>query len=144
MNATTTDSGSTIEIQPSVTSQDDSRCQFRFSNGKRCRFPGSPSQAGFCSRHFHFNVPLPHAPDDSTDLSADLLPELSEFSSAVDIRQFLARLLVQVTRGRVSSRRAWVLACISSQLLHSNRAVQKEDADKPVEIIWDLPRPKRD
>jgi hypothetical protein len=49
-----------------------------------------------------------------------------------------------VTRGRVSSRRAWVLASISSQLLHSNRAAQKEADSKPVEIIFDLPRPKRD
>jgi hypothetical protein len=49
-----------------------------------------------------------------------------------------------VTRGRVSSRRAWVLASISSQLLHSNRAAQKEADSKPVEIIFDLPRPKLD
>jgi hypothetical protein len=56
---------------------------------------------------------------DSEDPSADLLPELSEFNSGVDIRKFLARPLVLVTKGRISSRRASVLAYISNQLLHS-------------------------
>jgi hypothetical protein len=144
MDTTTTNPSSAIEV-PAISPQEDSaRCQFRYSNGKRCRFPSSPSQAGLCPRHFRLRAALPEAPNDATDLSADLLPELSEFSSAVDIRQFLARLLLLVTRGRVSSRRAWVLASISSQLLHSNRAAQKEADSKPVEIIFDLPRPKRD
>ena len=38
-------------------------------------------------------------PNNSLDLSAELLPQLSEFNSAVDINQFLARLLVLVTKG---------------------------------------------
>jgi hypothetical protein len=54
-------------------------------------------------------------------LSSDLLPELSEFNSGVDIRKFLVRLLVLVTKGRISSRRAAALAYISNQLLHSHR-----------------------
>jgi hypothetical protein len=84
---------------------------------------------------------------DFTDLSADLLPELSEFSAGTDIRQFLARLLTLVTKGRISPRRASVLAYITNQLLHSHRAIileTKADDDEPQEIIFDLPRPKRD
>ena len=101
-------------------SEEASRCGYSFANGKRCRFPASPSHAGFCPRHFRFG--LPQSPNDSNDLSADLFPELSESSSAVDIRQFLARLLVQLGKGRIGARRAAVLAFIGSQLLHSNRA----------------------
>ncbi|HYL84457.1 MAG TPA: hypothetical protein VE263_09500 [Candidatus Angelobacter sp.] len=143
MNTTAIPS-STMEL-PAVAAPIDSRCHFRYPNGRRCRLPGSASQSGMCLQHFRLTMPLPQAPSDFEDLSADLLPgELSEFSSAADIRQFLARLLVQVTKGRVSSRRAWVLACISSQLLHSNRADHHEAGSKPTQIIFDLPRPQRD
>jgi hypothetical protein len=145
MNSTITNFSSTMEIQALSSPSDSSRCQHRFSNGKRCRLPGLPSQSGLCSRHFHpTTTAFPQSPSDSADLSADLLPELSEFSSGANIRQFLARLLIQVTKGRVGPRRAAVLAYITNQLLHSHRAIQKESDDEPQQIIFDLPRPKRD
>jgi len=65
---------------------------------------------------------------DSEDLSPDLLPQLPEFDSALDVRLFLARLLVLVTKGRVSPRRASVLAYITSQLLHSHHAIDRKRA----------------
>ncbi|HYL82841.1 MAG TPA: hypothetical protein VE263_01300 [Candidatus Angelobacter sp.] len=105
------------------------RCQHRYPNGSRCRL--RPTQSGLCSRHFletrltkAVATPLPQTIDDSVDLSADLLPALPQ-SPAIDIRQFLARLLIQLTKGRVSPRRAWVLTCISSQLLNSHRGNAK-------------------
>jgi hypothetical protein len=58
--------------------------------------------------------------NDAEDLTADLLPQLSELSPAIDLRQFLARLLTLVTKGRVSPRRASVPAYITNQLLHSH------------------------
>jgi hypothetical protein len=61
--------------------------------------------------------------NDSEDLSAELLPELSQFSSGVDIHKFLARLLILITKGRVSPRRASVMAYVTNQLLHSHRAI---------------------
>jgi len=84
---------------------------------------------------------------DSEDLSTELLPQLSEFESAADVKQFLARLLVLVTKGRVTPRRASVLAYITNQLLHSHSAFcreNREQDDQPQQIIIDLPRPKRD
>jgi hypothetical protein len=119
------------------------RCQHCTARGSQCRLPVVDTRSGFCFRHAK---PQP-TPSDSVDLSAELLPELSEFSSGADIRQFLARLLIQVTKGRVSPRRASVLAYITNQLLHSHRAIDREtnsDPDADPVIIFDMPRPIRD
>ena len=122
------------------------RCQHRFPNGTQCRFRGPDLQFGLCLRHFRekFVAALPPSPSDSEDLSADLLPELNEFSSGEDVQKFLARLLVQVTKGRVSPRRVAVLGYPTNQLLHSHRAMDLESENEPQQIIFDLPRPKRD
>src|SRR5712692_5547371 len=148
MNSPITNSSSTLET-PAVTPQNDSlRCRHHFSNGKRCRLPGLASQSGLCSRHF---LPIvassPLYPSDFTDLSADLLPGLSHFRSSEDLREFLSRLLIETTKGRVSPRRAAVLAYITNQLLHSHCVVQKEEKEldnQEQPIIFDLPRPQRD
>jgi hypothetical protein len=107
------------------------------------------SQPGLCSRHFRLKIAavLPSAPNDFTDLSEDLLPGHTHFSSSEDLRDFLSRLLLETTKGRVSPRRAAVLAYITNQLLHSHRAVQKEEKEldnQSQPIIFDLPRPKRE
>ena len=86
---------------------------------------------------------LPSSPSDSEDLFAELLPELNEFSSGEDVQKFLARLVVQVTRGSISPRRAAVLGYLTNQLLHSHRAIDKEMENEPQQFIFDLPRPKR-
>ena len=105
----------------SVLLNDSTRCLYRYANGKRCRLTGSHPHFGLCPHHFSLTKPTASLElyNDAEDLSADLLPELSELSPAVDVRQFLARLLTLVTRGRVSPRRASVLAYITNQLLHS-------------------------
>ena len=156
MNSTTTNSSSTVAIATVTTKSDSSlprasregRCQHRFANGKRCRNSASQSHFGLCLHHFTVSAAVgasrQPSPSDSVDLSAELLPELSEFSSGADIRQFLARLLIQVTKGRVSPRRASVLAYITNQLLHSHRAINREtNGDDDVRIIMDMPRPDR-
>src|SRR6266852_8377409 len=118
MNSTIANSSSIIDI-PAVTSRDESslptvpkegRCQHLFPNGKRCRKFASGSHLGLCFQHLTESAAigsgLQQPPNDSLDLSAELLPQLSEFNSAIDINQFLARLLVLVTKGRVSPRRS--------------------------------------
>ncbi len=125
MNPAMQDPSSTVLSEPArVVSRDDSnRCQYRYANGKRCRLSGSKPHFGFCSHHFCLSNPgaSPESYSDSQDLSSDLLPELSEFSSAINVNQFLARLLVLVTQGRISPRRAAVLSYITNQLIHSPR-----------------------
>src|SRR5713101_6652918 len=128
------------------------RCQHLFPNGKRCRKYATDSQFGLCLHHFTVSAALGAArqqdQSDFTDLSADLLPELSEFDSDVDINKFLARLVVLVTKGRISPRRASVLAYITNQLLHSHRAIDREnllqlEEQVPIVEIGDIPRPAR-
>jgi len=151
MNTTTVSSSSiagSIAVPPRT---DTCRCPYRYPNGKRCSLPGLSAHSGLCLRHSQANAPTAIATlvqNDSEDFSADLLPELSEFNSAVDIYQFFARLLVLVTKGRVSPRRASVLAYITNQLLHSHRAIDRENLFQleekvPVVEIGDIPRPVR-
>jgi hypothetical protein len=130
MNATTVSPGSIPDPIAVPGKGASSRCPYLYSNGKRCSLPGLPAHSGFCLGHSQANAPTAfpvNVQNDSEDLSADLLPELSEFNSAVDINQFLARLLVLVTKGRVSPRRASVLGYITNQLLHSHRAIDREN-----------------
>jgi hypothetical protein len=117
-----------------------------YPNGVQCRLHGPDLQSGLCLRHFRekFTAILPSTPSDSEDLSADLLPEPTDFSYGEDVQKFLARLVVQVAKGRVSPRRASVLGYLTNQLLHSHRAMDKESENDSEQIIFDLPRPKRD
>jgi hypothetical protein len=115
------------------------RCRHCTAHGRQCRLPAVDTRSGFCFRH----AKAQPAPSDSNDLSAELLGELSEFEYASDINKFLAKLLVLVAKGRVSPRRASVLAYITNQLLHSHRAIDRETDQEPVTIILDGPRPDR-
>jgi hypothetical protein len=118
------------------------RCRHYTDRGRRCQLPVVDTRSGYCFRHAK---PEP-APSDSVDLSAELIGEHSDFQSAVAINNFLTNLLVQVTKGRVSPRRASVLAYITNQLLHSHRAIDYDDqrhSDDHPNIIFDMPRPDR-
>src|SRR5882762_2545492 len=159
MNSTIANSISAIDI-PAVTSRNDSslrhapkegRCQHIFPNGKRCRKFASGSHLGLCLHHLTESAAIgagfQQPPNDSLDLSGELLPELSEFESAIDINKFLAKLLVLVTKGRVSPRRASVLGYITNQLLHSHRAIaldnhlQAQHSGQPIFDFSDWPDP---
>ena len=124
------------------------RCRHFTADGRRCRLGVLDTRTNLCFRHSALIAAVSQPPqNDSEDLSAALLPELSEFSAGTDIRQFLARLLTLVTKGRISPRRASVLAYITNQLLHSHRAIileTKPANDEPQQWIFDLPRPERD
>jgi hypothetical protein len=97
-----------------------SRCHHRFANGKRCRLPGSDSQLGLCLRHFTLSAAADlarkHAHDDTEDFCVELLGNPAELVSTLEVKLFLSRLLVLVTSGRISPRRAAVLVYITNQL----------------------------
>jgi hypothetical protein len=132
-------SGKHISIKPP-------RCRHFTADGTRCRLPILDPSSHVCFRHAQIAASSDSSQNDYEDLSAELLPELSEFAAGADIRQFLARLLVLVTKGRISPRRASVLGYITKQLLHSHRAIDREsflqikdDPQKERTIIWDVP-----
>ena len=105
------------------------RCNHRFPNGKRCRLPGSDSQLGLCLRHFTMSAAAElsrkYAHDDAEDFSAELLGQPSELTSTVQVKQFLSRLLLLVTSGRISPRRAAVLVYITNQLHFSHTSPRR-------------------
>jgi hypothetical protein len=125
MNPDTQDPRASVLSQPTqaLSLHDSNRCHYRYANGKRCRLPSSKPHSEFCSRHFVPSKPSSPAESysDSRDLSSDLFPELSHLSRAIDLRQFLVRLLALVTQGRISPRRAAVLSRIANQLLYSHK-----------------------
>jgi hypothetical protein len=151
MNSTPTNSSSTVEVQAVTPKNDSARCQHRFANGKRCRSSASQSHFGLCLHHFTVSAAVgasrQQSQSDSTDFSAELIGELTDFESAVAINKFLTNLLTLVTKGRISPRRAAVLAYITNQLLHTHRAIDYDDerhSDEPVTIIMNAPRPQYD
>ncbi len=124
---TNTASPSFTAIRAALTADNEpSRCRHRFANGKRCRLPGVDLQLGLCLRHFTLNAAAnlssQQAHDDSEDLSAELLGQSSGSASPIEVKQFLSRLLLLVTRGRISPRRASILVYITNQLLYSHTA----------------------
>ena len=120
-----------------------SRCRHRFANGTRCRLLVSGVDSFFCPSH----AKLPENQREPADVAATLTANLTEFKSAVPINDFLSRLLLLLAQNRISPRRAAVLAYITNQLLRTLPAINAEQAaaeDAPQEIIFDMPRPRRD
>src|SRR5260370_27035510 len=85
----------------SIPLNDSTRCLYRYANGKRCLLTGSQPHFGLCPRHFSVTKPTASLQlyNAREDLSADLLPQLSELSPSIHLRQFLARLLTLGTTG---------------------------------------------
>jgi hypothetical protein len=111
------------------------RCNHRFPNGMRCRLLGFADQP-FCPKHSeHTLTPRP----DPMETAATLTAGLDDFTDPAQINTFLSRLLLLLAQDKISARRAAVLTYISSQLLHTHRAIEKE----PPQIIFDIPRPQR-
>jgi hypothetical protein len=100
------------------------RCRHFTAAGRRLAVLDTRSH--LCFRHSAL-LAVPQSQNDSEDLSAELLPELSQFISALDINKFLARLLTLITTGRISPRRASVMAYVTNQLLHSHRAIARDN-----------------
>ncbi len=117
------------------------RCKQRTRTGRPCQLRVLDTSSGLCFRH----AGLRERQKDPDDLSADLLDKLTEFRSAYDVNDFLARLLFLLVRNRISAKRAGVLTYIAAQILHSLREARHvEHADEePVNIILDMPRPDR-
>jgi hypothetical protein len=104
-------------------------CQHHSKDGKRCHMPLAPDSPTLCA--FHARSHAKHAAlqrDDSADLSALFSQDLPKQKSAADIHTHLWNLSLALQQGRISPRRAAVLAYIHSLLLRTLPAIEKQDS----------------
>lgn len=129
---------STAAKRRSAAAQTDNRCRHFTAVGRRCRLSVLDSSTGLCFRH----AGLQFQPSDE-DLSTAFGGLLTGLQSACGIHDFLSQLTVLLVHNRISTRRAAILAYLGQTLLRTLPAVQDELEPEP-QIIFDLPRPKRD
>jgi hypothetical protein len=114
------------------------RCQHQSPSGRQCRTPLAPMHATLCARHAASQC------DDSADLTALLAQNLTQRRSAEDIHAHLWNLSLALQQGRISPRRAVVLAYIHSLLLRTLPAIEQHTKPEDRKIIIDMPRPNHD
>ena len=119
-------------------SDEPARCQHRTLRG-RCRQPATDPTATLCFDHARAAI---QARDDFAALPS-LVRKPDDFQSAEDLNQSLAALHNLLAEGRISPRRAAVIAYVDSLILRSITAMQLEEQRAPAQLIFDLPRPNR-
>jgi hypothetical protein len=113
------------------------RCQYRTATGRQCASRVLDPASSYCPRHASYR------PTDSQDFSVALTGTACRFLNAQGINYSLASLYHLLASGRISPRRASTLAYISSLLLRSLPAIDKDpcpDAGKDSESQDRLPK----
>ena len=105
------------------------RCEYRTATGRRC-CSLAKSRSTFCQRHAAAQKEL-----EASDYAALLLQESSGFQTARGINFSLGDLYTLLAQGRISPRRASVLVHISSLLLRSLTAMDKDPYPKAHRVI---------
>lgn len=101
-----------------------SRCTHRYANGRRCRISSGPNP-NFCRLHSNLPQNLP----DPAQIAAILSADLDDFTSALQVNDFLSRLLLLLAQDKISTRRAAVLAYITNQIIRTLAVIAKEEND---------------
>jgi hypothetical protein len=117
-------------------------CQHRAASGRRfCRTPISDPASGLCFKH----AAAQKKDRDAAHIAAKLIGNTEEFTSAVTINRSLGELYKLLARDEIAPRRA-VMAYTCNLLLRTLPAIDRElnPPDEPQQILFDLPRPKRD
>jgi len=114
------------------------RCIHLYPNGRRCRLSATTPNSHFCPAHDR----LPQNQPEPAEIASTLTANLDDFTSAAQINDFLARLLLLLAQDKISTRRAAVLAYITNQLLRTLPAIAKEENAEPT-IIIDMQHPER-
>jgi hypothetical protein len=96
------------------------RCQHRTRTGRQCRSSVGHANSAFCDAH------ASSEPSDSQDFVAALTERAFRFQNAQGINNSLGVLYTLLAQGRISSRRASVLAYISNLLLRSLTAIDND------------------
>jgi hypothetical protein len=124
-----------IIIEPATTGSP--RCQHRSLKG-RCRQLTTDPARTLCFDHARAEQ---QAKNDFT-LLAPLVRSTEDFQSAQAVNETLGALHNLLAEGRISPRRAAVIAYVDSLILRTLPAMANEDGD--TQIICDIPGPERD
>ncbi len=99
------------------------RCQFQFTDGRRCRMSRHPDHSSLCP--FHAREELQAR--ESQRLGAEISVSLNgDFLTATDINHVLRKLFIAVAQNRIPPRNAAVLTYLGQVLLTSLANVKKE------------------
>jgi len=109
----------------------------RWPSGRRCRQASEHGNSSFCATHAAVEQNRHRG-----DRLYDLLQSDNNLLTAREINKSLASLYMLLAEDKISARRAAVLAYISSLLLRTLPAVEKEESPDGTQIILDLPRPQ--
>jgi hypothetical protein len=104
------------------------RCAHRDSSGRQCRLFASDAHSALCPQH-----QAEQKQKESADVYVTLTRNYHEFQTAQGINHSLTNLYELLAKNRISSRRAAVLAYISSLLL---RTLPQIDADNAAGIKY--------
>jgi hypothetical protein len=100
----------------------DPRCQYRKSDGKRCRSLRAADHPAYCAQHAGWML----EGKKPEDLTSDLLGPLGDLRTAAGVNYMLGKLVMLVASRRISTREAAVLGYLSQLLLQSVEGVDKE------------------
>jgi len=96
------------------------RCQYRTPTGRQCRSVVADPNSSYCAAH------AASEPADSEDFTAVLTAKAYSFQNANGINYSLGALYTLLAQGRISPRRASVLAYISNLLLRTLPAIDND------------------
>jgi hypothetical protein len=108
------------------------RCTYRSASGRQCRLAIFDPQSGLCANHH-----ADQKQNERADVADILFRDAQDFQTAQGINYSLRSLYWLVGQNRISSRRAHVLAYMSSLLLRTLPAIA---ADQEAGITY-IPNP---
>jgi len=99
------------------------RCQFPFSDGRRCRMLRSPAHPIFCAFHARQDLQLLESQRLGEEISVSLN---GGFLTATDINHVLGKLFTAVAQDRIAPRKAAILTYLGRVMLSSLPYVKEE------------------
>jgi hypothetical protein len=112
-----------MPVKSSSSTMNASRCQYRSAAGRQCRSLASDTSSELCPHHA--------AAEKEINFREALTRQAEEFQNAQGINHSLAALYDLLAEGRISARRASVLAFISSLLLRTLPAIDYDNERFP-------------
>ena len=104
------------------TTNSDNRCEYRKSDGKRCRSPRAVDHPSYCAQHAGWLL----EGKKPEDLTPELLGPLGDLRTAAGVNYMIGRLVMLVASRRISTREAAVIGYLGQLLLQSVGEVSKE------------------